>query len=572
MFRSIIHTVTNRDGQTVTLPAVLIDRKIRFERWLTCILASLAVISQIPKTAIGAENENAIHYGDTIYLATNGGQYWLTGTSRPPAITDGDGQFLSNVYTNQNSRGHVAYEWTIHDTMSGSDKSAGAVRLGDEVYLRDNGGGWLVGNRGNGRVTGMFDVFSCNATSKREQSVPQLYRWRIQNNPDTSAEPTVGSVLLPGQSVYLGCVWKTTQQTSYALLTGARNNGTGVHTNLVTSNAEKKLLPQYYPWKIMLVRKTRPNKTVTEHFARNAVKTKPDPVAGSDDKLNLDGYPLQVFHSETRIDATDTVYKDEVYLFPGNPKRGITPWKLPRSKVRYKGYWTRVYKNRVPKGGVAETLTYEQGYEVTKEQSDEFSAGLMVGFTAKASPFGIGGDATIEASLGYAHTISRGTSKSKSLAGEVTVRPGEQVEVWARRVDVEATWDWESAVRKREGLNLSGQQGKQIAQLSWFLTNCYANIYEKQLQDRVGGKAADWANRAKTDANIKSLYDQWHQYKFSRGFSEMMKLNKGADWNEGFNAQITKFQKLKKVHRYTLPFEETYTVRYKIDSIPKASR
>lgn len=149
------------------------------------------------------------------------------------------------------------------------------------------------------------------------------------------------------------------------------------------------------------------------------------------------GYPLQQAMAASTITITRTQPCLDRYVFMTD----FGPVVAPDARIVYSGTWERIGQRRVARSGVADEFSYSSSLSISEETAHEINASLGVSAMAAFKPLGVGVEVTVEASVGYALTMASGTEAGQEWSHSVTVNPGEEVVLWARRLHVEVEWN-----------------------------------------------------------------------------------------------------------------------------------
>lgn len=152
--------------------------------------------------------------------------------------------------------------------------------------------------------------------------------------------------------------------------------------------------------------------------------------------LDSEGYPLQAPISVQSLVVTTTDPCLDRYVFATD----AGPVVAPDAEITYSGRWERIAFRRVAGSGESEEISYSAGFTVSTEVAREISGSLSLSATGGFKPLGVGGEVTVEGSIGYALAIANGTENSQDWEHTVSVNPGEEIVIWARRLTVHVEW------------------------------------------------------------------------------------------------------------------------------------
>jgi hypothetical protein len=267
--------------------------------------------------------------------------------------------------------------------------------------------------------------------------------------------------------------------------------------------------------------------------------------------LNADGYPRQMAITQDVLVVSTTPPCIDGYTF--TMRNGDVVFAKDAA-ITYSGQWKKIAFRRVAKNGSEEELSYSNAKEVSEEIAHEASVGLAASITAGVKPFGVGAEATVEASLGYALSIANGTSEGTEWGHTLNVGPGEEVVVWTRQVEVKVAWEpsaYDIGKFGQEG----GPETGDIFQLG---QNWVEDVYipsQKRMFQTAQSLTDDEATALANATAVHMKPANWPAKDAVDVVFANQAVSQMSEFMQTHDEPLT--------DEYTLPFRETYTVRYK---------
>ena len=153
------------------------------------------------------------------------------------------------------------------------------------------------------------------------------------------------------------------------------------------------------------------------------------------------GYPRQQFINQDEI----VVYTSEpctgAYVFPGVFLNGELGLLVEDALFTFESTWKKVdVSKREPRTGVESEFEFSRSNEISTSIAAEMAIGFSVEATGGFKPLGVGGELTLGSSVEFSIALERGIANATEVSHSFPVRPGEEVQLWGRQINVTVEW------------------------------------------------------------------------------------------------------------------------------------